>query len=283
MIVEPCSNQPSSSPFLNGRVAVDRRGAAIVHVHHDIEEVQADAGDQDRRHRHQGDEVAAGEPGADHRPLVLAEQSLDALERDRIDVPGVAGDVGDPLDRAVMRRMEAVVHARGEPQRRRRCRRGRPRPGPDRPAGRAACRESPWPAAARCPRSRRRRRRWRRTGLSAPAGSASTGRAPGFSARVKQACRLLKDCCRASLRSRSANSRQIAIDARATSGFSILAEPADPARRQPPRDAVGQQEVDVLLVEDLQQAHGATAEARDGDGRAVRDRAGRGIRAWQAW
>ena len=59
MIVEPCSNQPSSSPLLNGRVAGDRRGAAIVHVQHDIEEVQADAGDQDRRHRHQRDEVAA--------------------------------------------------------------------------------------------------------------------------------------------------------------------------------------------------------------------------------
>jgi hypothetical protein len=38
---------------------------------------------------------------------------------------------------------------------------------------------------------------------------------------VKHACKLVKRCVRASLRSRSANSRQIAIEARATSGASI--------------------------------------------------------------
>ena len=55
--------------------------------------------------------------GPDHRALVLAEQLLDPLQRDRIDVPGIAGDEGDLLDPAVMRRVEAVIHARGQPQR----------------------------------------------------------------------------------------------------------------------------------------------------------------------
>ena len=51
------------------------------------------------------------------RAFVLAEQLFDPPERDRIDVPGVAGDVGHLLDAAIMRRVEAVVHARGQPQR----------------------------------------------------------------------------------------------------------------------------------------------------------------------
>ena len=59
-------------------------------------------------------------------------------------------------------------------------------------------------------------------GLVKTAGSGSTGRAPGTSARVKQSCRLAKRCCCASLRSRSVNSRQTAIDNRASSGLRIL-------------------------------------------------------------
>ena len=58
-------------------------------------------------------------------------------------------------------------------------------------------------------------------GLVIICGSRSTGRAPGFSSRVKQACKLAKRCVRASLRSRSANRRQIAIEARASNGASI--------------------------------------------------------------
>ena len=68
-----------------------------------------------------GTSVTAWPVAVERRPqdgaLVLAEQLLDALERDRVDVPGVAGDVGHLLDAAVMRRVEAVIHARGQPQR----------------------------------------------------------------------------------------------------------------------------------------------------------------------
>src|ERR1700710_1222892 len=53
-------------------------------------------------------------------------------------------------------------------------------------------------------------------------GSASTGRNPGRSSRVKQSCRLLNSVFLASDRSRSENSRQQAIEASRTNGFSIL-------------------------------------------------------------
>ena len=59
-------------------------------------------------------------------------------------------------------------------------------------------------------------------GLATTAGSGSAGRRPGRSSRVKQSCRLLNSVFLASDRSRSENSRQQAIEASRTSGFSIL-------------------------------------------------------------
>src|SRR6201991_361246 len=53
-------------------------------------------------------------------------------------------------------------------------------------------------------------------------GSGSNGRKPGRSSRVKQSCRLLNSVFFASDRSRSENSRQQAIEASRTKGFSIL-------------------------------------------------------------
>ena len=77
------------------RAAGDDVGAAIAEVQQHVEEMQADAGDQDGGDRHQHDALAAGgQRGFDQRALVLAEQLFDALQRDRIDVPGVAGNVG---------------------------------------------------------------------------------------------------------------------------------------------------------------------------------------------
>src|SRR3984885_1203469 len=58
-------------------------------------------------------------------------------------------------------------------------------------------------------------------GLATIEGSGSNGRRPSFSSRVKQSCRLLNSVFLASLRSRSENSRQQAIDAAQTSGLSI--------------------------------------------------------------
>src|SRR5258708_34681250 len=59
-------------------------------------------------------------------------------------------------------------------------------------------------------------------GLTTIDGSGSGGREPGRSSRVKQSCRLLKLVFRASVRSRSENSRQSAIERSRMSGCSIL-------------------------------------------------------------
>src|SRR4051794_27671987 len=59
-------------------------------------------------------------------------------------------------------------------------------------------------------------------GLATTDGSGSAGRRPGRSSRVKQSCRLLNSVFLASDKSRSENSRQQAIEASRTNGFSIL-------------------------------------------------------------
>src|SRR3954470_24024254 len=59
-------------------------------------------------------------------------------------------------------------------------------------------------------------------GLATTSGSGSAGRRPGRNSRVKQSCRLLNSVFFASDKSRSENSRQQAIEASRTSGFSIL-------------------------------------------------------------
>src|SRR5438445_1499879 len=59
-------------------------------------------------------------------------------------------------------------------------------------------------------------------GLATTDGSGSAGRRPGRSSRVKQSCRLLNSVFLASDRSRSENSRQHAMEASRTKGFSSL-------------------------------------------------------------
>src|ERR1700722_5292259 len=59
-------------------------------------------------------------------------------------------------------------------------------------------------------------------GLTTIDGSGSDGRNPGRSSRVKQSCRLLKLVLRASVRSRSENNRQHAIERSRIRGCSIL-------------------------------------------------------------
>ena len=85
-------------------------------------------------------------------------------------------------------------------------------------------------------------------GLTRMAGSASIGRAPSLSSRVKQSCMLLNFVFLASVRSRSENSRQMPIEASRTSGLFDLAQPAHELSRPAPGNAVGQQEVEVFLL-----------------------------------
>jgi hypothetical protein len=99
------------------RVAGNDIRPVVAQVQEHVEEMQADAGHQHRGNRHQQHLVAARvEPGTDQRALVPAEQALDAPERDRVDVPGVAGEISDAGHAAVVRRVETVVHARSNAQ-----------------------------------------------------------------------------------------------------------------------------------------------------------------------
>ena len=56
-IVEPSSNQPISSPLRKAASHCDDARPLYSRCSEHVEEVQPDAGDQDRRHRHQRDEV----------------------------------------------------------------------------------------------------------------------------------------------------------------------------------------------------------------------------------
>ena len=91
---------------------------AVVHAQQRRQPMQAQAGHQDGRHRHQRHRVGGGaHAGVHDGTLVAAEKLLHPLQGDRVDVPGVAAVVGDMVHLAVMRCMEAVVHAGREAQR----------------------------------------------------------------------------------------------------------------------------------------------------------------------
>ena len=77
------------------------------------------------------------------------------------------------------------------------------------------------------------------------------GRAPSLSSRVKQSCMLLNlrllGLAEVEVREQPPQPDRRVADQRLLD----LAEPAHELRQQAPRDAVGQQEVDVLLLKDL--------------------------------
>ena len=251
MIVDPSSNQPISSPLRNGASHGIDVGAAVAEVQQHVEEVQPDARDQDRRDRHQRDRAGPCAPGASRRTArsFLQNSFSTRLTRDRVGVPGVAGDVGDLLDAAVVRRVEAVVHAGRQPQRHVAGRRGRAldqlrivqqvvqRVGEplgldqlvalDRAAG-------AHDGVARADQDVR-------VGVD-------RARARACSSRMKQSCRLA-NCWSSRLRrdrGRRTGARS-PIDRSRTSGCSTLAEPSHELGGQPAGNAVGEQEVDVLL------------------------------------
>ncbi len=79
--------------------------------------MQANAGDEDCRDHNQSHSMATRQRHPHDGAFVLAEQTLDAFQRDRIDVPSITGIVNHLIDQTIMRRMEAVIHARREAQR----------------------------------------------------------------------------------------------------------------------------------------------------------------------
>src|ERR1700674_4123658 len=242
-VLEP----PHFFAALQDRVAGDHIGASLAQVQKYIEESKADAGDQDGRHRHQRQHRAGGDPTADHRTLVLAEQPRDALQRDRIDVPGVAGNVVDLLDPAIGRRMESVVHARGQTQ------------------GRVL------PTLVRSRQFRIRRKLGQRVGKALclqhrpahyrPAGADQTvaGTDEIGGARVDRASAVFQFPREALLQAFEVGGfclAQVQVGEQAPHGDAGTANPgifnaAPPAhetRHQTPRDAIAEQEVDVLLL-----------------------------------
>ena len=80
--------------------------------------MQPDAGHQDRGHRDQRDESAVPrQSGLDDGSFVLAEELLHPSDGDGIRVPGVAGDIGHLFNLAIVGRVKAMIHARRQPQR----------------------------------------------------------------------------------------------------------------------------------------------------------------------
>ena len=101
-MVEPCSNQPISSPLArrtSGGWAVQSRSLRPTGM---SRKRKPDVRHQDRRHRNERDDLAAAEVEPKHRALVLAVDLLDALQRARIDVPGIARDVRDLIHAAIV-------------------------------------------------------------------------------------------------------------------------------------------------------------------------------------
>ena len=96
----------------DGAVAGDLIGSLPSQVQEDIREMQSDGRNQNGRYGHQGNWLAVFQSEPDSGPLVLAEKLFDAFERYRIDVPGIAADVGDVLDLGRRRRMKTVIHRR---------------------------------------------------------------------------------------------------------------------------------------------------------------------------
>ena len=85
-------------------------------------------------------------------------------------------------------------------------------------------------------------------GLTRCAGSGSMGRAPAFSSRVKQSCRLLKRVLFRLAQVQIGEQPPQGDAAAAHPGMFDAAPPAHEARQQPPRNAVGEQKIDVLLL-----------------------------------
>ena len=198
-------------------MSADRFGAA----QHLVEKPQPDASHQDGGDGHQRHcRATAGQPGPDHRPLILAEQPFDPPQRDRIDIPGVAGNMRDRLDAAVVAARESgdTCSTSAEASHNTRCgtiAHGRRRQQIRQCIGKAldlknlavlTAPDAPTIASH---------------GLTRTAGSISTGRAPSFNCRVKQSCMLRNCVCFASLRSRSEKNRQVPSETSRTSGCSI--------------------------------------------------------------
>ena len=225
MIVEPCSNQPISSPLRKRRVAGNDVGPAMAQVEQHVETSAAGcwrpgwrrpapASPDGRRPRAASSRTA--------RSFLQNSFSI-APERDRIDVPGVARDVG----RRCSTRQSCGAWKRwymldGQPQR-------------DvaavavalRPASRsreqfaAACREIPWPGRASVPAIAPQAPTMASHGLTRTSGSAIDRPRAVLELADEAIVHAAEARFLASRRSRSEKRRHAPIDRSRTSGCSM--------------------------------------------------------------
>ena len=217
MMVEPCSNQPISSPLRERRVAGDLVRPAVAQVQAHVERSAGGCSPPGSRPPARAASAMAARPEPQRAAprARCGRTALDALQRDRVHVPGIAREVGDVLDRAVVRRMEAVVHARGQAQRDVAAVAERSR----QPAASPNSSSSVYGEALGLEHARALHRPQAPTiasqGLASTSGSAVDRPRAGLELAREAVVQAGEARFRASLRSRSANSRQSAIDSRA--------------------------------------------------------------------
>jgi hypothetical protein len=97
-----------------------RHGAVpeLARVDYGVSKAQADAGHKDCGHSNKNDKLSAGfDAQANDSALVSAKDTINAFEGGGIDIPDSAWHMADAFYVDIVRRMEAVIHAGGEPQR----------------------------------------------------------------------------------------------------------------------------------------------------------------------
>ena len=91
------------------------QGAVADIAQQPVERMQANAGHQHRRHRHQCHRVSLRPYfSLQQGSLVFAKKFFNPLQSNRVDVPGVPGKILHPFQPALVRCMETVVHGRSD-------------------------------------------------------------------------------------------------------------------------------------------------------------------------
>jgi len=108
-------------PFGQFGLTLKATRSFVFKVQQYIEKMQPDTGDQNRRHGYQRDTLpgagtVALKRGTNQRTLITTKQTLYPAQRNRVDIPGVTREIANLVNQAIIGRMEAVVHARGQSQ-----------------------------------------------------------------------------------------------------------------------------------------------------------------------
>src|SRR5262245_28658403 len=103
--------------FTFAKRPVGRENGRFARVEHQIGKAQANAGDEDRGYGNKCDELIAGcEAGANNDTLVAAKKLLNPRQGSWVEVPCVAPDVCHVLGSTIVRSMKAMIHAGSQAQ-----------------------------------------------------------------------------------------------------------------------------------------------------------------------